>query len=141
MHKAPTSLKFESVPQSQIGVRIWKSLVSESVWNALLKNPKDNFVKQVSLAFGESFGSVRVYGFGYAEKTMRASLQVPTSMLERILTVSVVSTCVSMHEINHNDVYRSNLDVIWLNHATIEQARNILPHIPKHVGIAIREHD
>eukprot|EP00973_Karenia_brevis_P043700 6052918-Karenia_brevis.AAC.1 len=91
MHKAPTTLKFESVPQSQIGVRIWKNHVSESVWNALLKNPKDNFTEQISLALGESFGAVRVYGFGYAEKSMRASLQVPTSLLEKILTVSVVS--------------------------------------------------
>eukprot|EP00973_Karenia_brevis_P075055 10429315-Karenia_brevis.AAC.1 len=73
-----------------------------------------------------------MYGFGYAEKTMRASLQLPTTMLEKILTVSAVSTFVAMHEINHNDDYKSNLYVIWLNRATIEQARDILPHIPKH---------
>eukprot|EP00973_Karenia_brevis_P006660 904875-Karenia_brevis.AAC.1 len=46
-----------------------------------------------------------------------------------------------MHEINHNDDYKSNPYVIWLTHATIKQARNLLPHIPKHVGIAIRDHD
>eukprot|EP00973_Karenia_brevis_P055808 7761924-Karenia_brevis.AAC.1 len=68
---------------------------------------------------------------------MRASLQLPTTLLEKILTMSAVSTFVSLHEINHNDDYKSNLYVIWLNHATIEQARDILPHVPKHVGIAI----
>eukprot|EP00973_Karenia_brevis_P062700 8718570-Karenia_brevis.AAC.1 len=50
MHRAPTTLKFDSVPQSQVGVRIWKSRVSETIWSNLLKSPKDNFTKQISLA-------------------------------------------------------------------------------------------
>eukprot|EP00973_Karenia_brevis_P076737 10659329-Karenia_brevis.AAC.1 len=63
-------------------------------------------------------------------------MQVPTTNLEKILTRSAVSTPVCFHHVPQNQVIDPNEPImIWLNNATIDQVRDILPQIPKHVGI------